>query len=145
MKKTAFKIKKSVYDFLLFDIPYAPPECGGILGGINEIVMFYVKDLGSASPNSNRYYPDVDKLNSVIAEWTAVGIDFMGIFHTHPSGDEKLSQADYEYIESILENVSEYTDSLYFPLLIPKEKIMCYCAVNIAGEIDVFQVAIDII
>ena len=145
MKKCEIKIEKSIYNSILNDVPCAPPESGGIIGGVNGIITTYVNDFGINLSSFFRYQPDVDKLNCVIADWIAGKIDFMGMFHTHPLGDDRLSQADYKYIEAIMKGVSRYTNILCFLLVIPKEKIIGYCAINIADEISVFQTAINII
>lgn len=145
MIKGALKIKKSVYESLLADSPCVPPESGGILGGNDKIVTCFLADAGKSPTEFNRYEPDTKKINNVISDWLNCGIDFIGIFHTHPSGDEKLSQADLIYIKSIMTNIKEYTNTLYFPIVIPKEKIICYCTVNVEDEISVFQTAIEII
>ncbi len=145
MIKGALEIKKSVYESLLYSSPCVPPESGGVIGGNNKIVTCFVADAGKISTEFNRYQPDTDKLNHIISKWFENGINFMGLFHTHPSGDEKLSQADLIYIKSIMTSIKEYTTSLYFPIVIPKEKIIGFCAEFVAGEINTFQTAIEIL
>lgn len=145
MIKSALNIQKSVYESLLADSLCVPPESGGVLGGNDKIVTCFVADAGRNSTEFNRYEPDTKKINNVISDWLNHGIDFMGIFHTHPSGDEKLSQADLIYIKSIMTSIKEYTNTLYFPIVIPREKIIGFCAEFVAGEINIFQTAIEIL
>ncbi len=145
MIKGALKIKKSVYKSLLNDSPYVPPESGGVIGGNNKIVTCFVADAGKISNEFNRYEPDTKIINNIISYWLNSGIDFMGLYHTHPSGDEKLSQADMIYIKSIMKSISEYTNALYFPLIIPKEKMISYYAKIIADKVNIFETAIEIL
>ena len=139
------RISKELYDEILFSTPYPPPESGGLLGGHNGVVALFVSDMGSCLKSSYKYEPDVAFLNKTINNWLDKNIDFMGIYHSHPHHCEALSGADIEYISAILKSVSGYTDKLYFPVVIPKEKIISYCALIVADEIQIFQDAIQLL
>lgn len=134
---------KEIYD-LLISLPSVPPESGGLLGGHNGTITMFVSDEGKAPDSDYKYEPDTEFLNAVIDKWINNGIDFMGICHTHPANCEKLSDVDIDYINKIMRSVSGYTDKLYFPLIIPNEKIVCFYALIVADEIRIFQDAIQL-
>ena len=54
-----------------------------------------------------------------------------------------VSSTDMNYIKNIMMSVDEYTDKLYFPLVILKETIICYYGLNVADDIQFFQDAIN--
>ena len=139
------RISKELYDEILFSTPYPPPESGGLLGGFNGTIDLFVSDMGSCLKSSYKYEPDVAFLNKTINIWLDKNIDFMGIYHSHPYDCEVLSSADIEYISAIMKSASGYTDKLYFPIVIPKRKIISYSALIVADEIRIFQDAIQLL
>lgn len=76
-------IYSDVYDKLV-SVPYAPPEVGGILGIKNEVIINCFFDLKNVTYSSYCYIPDVKGINEKIVQWSKVGIQFCGIFHSHP-------------------------------------------------------------
>lgn len=139
------QILKEVYNELVSSTRYPPPESGGLLGGHNGTVTLFVGDKGSNLKTLYKYEPDTVFLNKNINEWLCNDIDFMGIYHSHPYKCETLSNADIEYISKIMKSVNGYTDKLYFPLVIPKKKIIGYYALIVADEIQIFQDAIQLL
>ena len=139
------KILKKVYDEMLFSTEYPPPESGGILGGCNETVTLFVEDKGNDLKTSFIYEPNTAFLNKNINEWINNDIDFMGVYHSHPCDCETLSDADVEYINRIMESVKGYTNKLYFPLVIPKKKMISYYALIVADKVQIIRDAIQLI
>ncbi len=139
------QILKEIYNEVVFSTPYPPPESGGLLGGRNGTVTLFVGDNGCNSKTLYKYEPNTVFLNKTINAWLCNDIDFMGIYHSHPYKCETLSNADIEYIRKIMKSVSGYTDRLYFPLVIPKKKIIGYYALIVANEIQIFQDAIQLL
>ena len=96
-----------------------PPEKGGILGAVGDVVCAYVLDDGEAQAGRYAYVPNVQKLNGVIAQWVQSGICFVGMFHSHPYPQTELSIADKEYIIKIMEAMPASVSELHFPLVVP--------------------------
>ncbi|WP_294829331.1 Mov34/MPN/PAD-1 family protein [uncultured Gemmiger sp.] len=133
----AMRITELVYTELLNSIESAPPEHGGLLGGESGIVDRMILDLGTVNNDCNMYRPDARKLNAVLREWAAEGIALYGIFHTHPNahGFERLSGADMVYIRKIMQCTG--MKELYFPIVIPKVKVVPYAARQQSGCISI--------
>ena len=96
-------ITESLYN-LLYNLPSAPPEMGGLLGQSKNTINTIFVDSGKISfRKSCQYVPNELLLNQTISDWDAQGIIFKGIFHTHKEGHgcQCLSSADIVYIRSI--------------------------------------------
>lgn len=124
------KINKEIYDEILKYTPVVPPETGGIIGQQNGIIGFVGFDSGTVQRDSAVYVPNVEKLNSIIEKWNNFGIEFVGIFHSHPIDQETLSKDDIEYIKNVFENMPDSITELYFPIVIPKSRIISYKAIR---------------
>lgn len=97
-------ITESLYN-LLYNLPSAPPEMGGLLGQSKNTINTIFVDSGKISfRKSCQYVPNELLLNQTISDWDAQGIIFKGIFHTHKEGHgcQCLSSADIVYIRSIM-------------------------------------------
>lgn len=138
------QISRELYSEILHSTENPPPESGGILGGHDGIITAFVSDKGKKIDASYKYEPDIAVLNETIDKWLREDVDFMGVYHSHPKNQEKLSAADIEYINKIMKSVKGYTNRLYFPLVIPKEKMICFYALIVADEIQIFQEAIQL-
>ena len=76
-------ITESLYN-LLYNLPSAPPEMGGLLGQSKNTINTIFVDSGKISfRKSCQYVPNELLLNQTISDWDAQGIIFKGIFHTH--------------------------------------------------------------
>lgn len=139
------KIKRDIYEKILYSCPVVPPESGGILGGKFEIIDTVVFDSGEKVLESAVYIPDVNKLNSILVHWQKEGISFYGLFHSHPNGQEELSQDDIEYINTIMLSLPQAVSSLYFPVVFPKSHIIFYKAINQNHNISIFRDNINIV
>lgn len=124
------KIQKEIYNKILYLCPVVPPETGGIIGQQNGIIGFAEFDSGTVQSDCAVYIPNVEKLNSVMEKWKRSGIEFVGMFHCHPIGQETLSKDDIEYINSVFDSMPDSVMELYFPIVIPKSHIISYKAIR---------------
>lgn len=121
------KIKKRVYDALIHSCPDSPYEIGGVIGTADGVIGRFAFD--NQENEYGKYRPNTDYLNSIISEWYKENISFCGIFHSHyPSGDS-LSKSDLEYIDIIMFALRNFCPILYFPIIIPNQKIVLHRAV----------------
>lgn len=121
-------IDQHTYNVLSAAFSPVPPEAGGILGSSDGCICAFVYDPGTPDMSRNCYTPDVDFLNRIIEQWQDQGIAFCGIVHSHPPGQQNLSEADLEYIQTILNCIPKQIHALYFPIVIPGEGIFPYLA-----------------
>lgn len=124
------QISLAMLSFLNNNISDFPPETGGILGSdSNDVITDIILDIKSNTGHCCSYSPNVDFLNSCIAEWAERNIQFVGIFHTHFAGVQTLSEADKKYIVSIMQAMPGGIDKLYFPIyVLPDRELICYVA-----------------
>ena len=130
-------ISSSTYQKIMSSYPIVPPENGGIIGGINGIVNVYYHDSTEQNQVKAVYSPNVELLNKIINGWSQSGIDFMGIVHSHPMTQKDLSSSDIDYISHILATVPNKFNHLYFPILIPNQKLYSYIAIRHNGRIQI--------
>lgn len=123
----AVKISGNTFYSMLNNMPPVPPESGGILGRIGDTITSVFFDVGLQCGNYS-YIPDTRKLNLAIQKWREKEIVFCGLFHSHPSGGEFLSENDIQYAERILNSFPQNEQALLFPIVIPQEKVVFYCA-----------------
>lgn len=116
-------------------------ETGGILGGKNGTVskIAWDKQIGDAYT----YSPNTEFLNAIISDWSSVGIEFMGIFHTHHNDATFLSRADARYINRIAYDLQ--IETLYFPLVFQNHSVMVFCTVYMNGTVDIIHDEIEIV
>lgn len=138
--KIFYKTYKEIIDD---SIPF-PPECGGIIGGRNDIICSVFWDINT-SMNSVFYTPNVKVLNECIKQWNIKKIELYGIFHTHACNWRTLSTEDKRYIKSIMTCVSDYTDRLYFPIVFPRKEIISFMAEKTESGIDIINDKVEII
>ena len=125
-------ILESIFHQILMDCPSVPPETGGLLGGNGQMVSCAVFDKSVPIMKKAQYIPDTIFLNQVLMEWAQSGIEFLGMFHSHPVGATKLSGQDEIYISEILQSLPE-NQTFWFPIVIPKIEIHAF-AVHRAGS-----------
>jgi hypothetical protein len=96
---------------------------------------------------SYSYYPNIKLFNNSIAEWANSDIRFAGIFHTHNSYKEILSDADCRYINEIFNAMPNDIGVLYFPLLlIPSKRFIPFVAsMNNSGIVEIVKDNLEII
>lgn len=123
----AMKIIESCYRALL-SLPPVPPETGGLLGGRDGIIDTWYLDRAAPVLDRAVYIPDLPYLNRQLEIWSAQQMDFMGMFHSHLREEPRLSQADQAYIGKIFAVKPAHMAWLFFPVVIPGEKIIPFCA-----------------
>lgn len=129
------KLTEAAYTALLCGFPAVPPEAGALLGsgdGGNTITEVFL-DLGHPQYDRAVYRPDTVRLNRALQDFARRGIRFCGIAHSHPPGQESLSQADLRYIERVMAAMPEEIERLYFPIVLPFERILPFAVSKRTG------------
>lgn len=126
-------------------MPAVPPETGGILGSIDDIICRVVFDTKNTYTESAIYVPDICLFNKCISKWAENSIEFGGIFHSHPYLQNYLSDADIEYIHKIMRELPESINKLYFPIVFPNSEIISFRAERSKNNIMIFNDNIVII
>ena len=134
-----YMIKDTIYYQIMCNTPSVPPESGGILGSVNDIITNYIPDSGLHDGNIGKYIPSIPYLNEQIRLWYDQNIKFCGIYHTHFEGDIKLSGGDILYINNILKQFQPYMDNLLFPLVFPQKEIIFYSAKLQNGIVKIYD------
>lgn len=138
-------ILEKVCQLITHSYPAVPPENGGILGIRDGVVCEYLHDRSSQLTDKAVYIPDVQWINCCIEEWNRKGISFGGIIHSHLSGQMYLSDTDKEYIHLIMNAMPGSVNKLYFPIIIPGEKIICFSAWKTERDVVIREEAVHII
>ncbi len=112
---------------MLLNSPQVPPEVGGLLGGMNDVISKVVFDRSQMIYDRAEYIPNISFLNEILASWASEGVLFLGLFHTHPVNEKKLSSADKDYISDILKIIPE-NNICWFPIIIHQEYIIPFLA-----------------
>lgn len=120
------RIKKEVFDSIVFGCLESPVEQGGIIGTVNNVVTEYAEDKNGGKYGI--YSPDTKFINETIGNWYDKGITFCGLYHSHFPFGNSLSSADINYIEQIMFAVRGMYDFLYFPIVIPHKRLIVYKA-----------------
>lgn len=140
------KIYYETLNKALKQMPSAPPEAGGIIGGKDDRICLWEYDAGY-SPKGCSYRPNVFFLNEVIAAWMDKGYDFMGILHVHFGGSEILSDGDKKYIVKIMKAMPDFIKKLYFPIIVqPDGKLISYEAYQDSrGEVIIDKDEVEVL
>ncbi len=102
--KTVYMTQK-VYDEIISVLGIKKPELGGMLGFTmdQDTIDTYVFDK-AAKVNSVEYNPNIEYLQKIIEnEWDKKHIFLGGFVHSHPGDFNRLSCADVEYAQRIME------------------------------------------
>lgn len=134
-------IRRNIYCQLL-QCPKVPPEIGGILGGEDGIISMAMFDKGKMQDTGIKYIPNTKFLNNCIYNWKGKKISFYGFFHTHSPQWPNLSGDDKRYIETIMNSMPDEIETLYFPVVIPKDRILSFRAAK--GQSNVYIIKDDI-
>ncbi|MCR5079068.1 MAG: hypothetical protein K6B65_04015 [Bacilli bacterium] len=101
-------------------------EIGGFLGSKDGEVVELCLDQKGIKENRS-YFPSITYLNTVDRGWKKKGISFLGFFHSHINGFDRLSTSDKAFF---LDFLSQNKDVPYMicPLLYErnKEKIISW-------------------
>jgi len=140
------KIKSDVLEKIISLYPIVPPENGGVLGGINGVICEYYHDGFNDITDAAMYVPNVKLLNNVIDEWNKIGVEFVGLIHSHISDNESLSGGDKEYIREVFKVMPDTINMLFFPVMLPKYKtIIPYIAKRESGNIRFIKDEIHVV
>jgi proteasome lid subunit RPN8/RPN11 len=90
------KLPKRIYERLRAEARAAlPHECCGLLGGYGEdVTELFAASNHLASPNAFEIAPQ--ELFDIFRELRARKLELVGIYHSHPAGDNAPSQRDRE-------------------------------------------------
>ena len=121
-------ILRLVHDKIVEQCAFTPWETGGILGGGSHSVTSFHIDRPSENGSPNHYRPNVDYLNQAIWRWRHDKIALLGVFHSHLAGDTSLSMPDRGYIYQIFQALPASIEVLYFPVVLPRERMIGYKA-----------------
>jgi len=131
------KITKEALEQIISTVGKAVPETGGILGAKKSIVCAFYFD--NATSPSSEYHPHTESLNRKLQKWSAQGIEFSGLAHSHPNGYNGLSESDIEAIKLIM-TVTNHRNTLYFPIVTNKDgeiKVTVHKAVKNQSSITI--------
>lgn len=112
-------------------------EVCGLLGGVNGTVKYHYQN-STHKDGRCVCYLEGEKIDKVIAQWQRNGIEFYGIYHTHPICDDRLSPQDISYITAVMDALSQDVEYLYFPVILPNKKMTAYKVVN-KGQIIIVK------
>ena len=143
--RNTMRIYESVLNTIIASTPLVPPESGGILGGRNNLISCYVMDNRDDVDAGAIYVPDTAVLNRAIREWKQEEIELYGLYHTHFANGLTLSSGDKVYIAKIMDNLPKRIQYLYFPIVLPRERMIAYCAGFEGGKIRITSEEIEII
>lgn len=140
------KIYRNILNDILSQMPTTPPEAGGIIGGKKGEICIWEFDAGYKERGCI-YRPNVNYLNNVISTWIDGGFDFMGILHVHFGRAKYLSDGDKKYIQKIMENMPEYINQLYFPIVVqPEKELFSYIAIrDLSGGVGIKEEEVTLV
>lgn len=110
-------------------------ECCGLLAGRGGIITRAFTATNAAADASKNYEIAAEELFRLMREMRAAGLDLMGIYHSHPSGNNEPSPHDIER--------AYYPDAAYF-VISPQSNLGPVRAFFIRdGLVDELQVAVE--
>jgi desampylase len=71
-------------------------ECCGLLGGQAGVITQVIPAENVASDPANNYEIRPREVVRMMREFRAQGLDFLGIYHSHPTGENRPSARDIE-------------------------------------------------
>ncbi|MEQ8357865.1 MAG: Mov34/MPN/PAD-1 family protein [Cytophagales bacterium] len=110
-------ICQSAYNDMVNFIGTQPAESGGALFGYTNdfIVRKFVADKDAITTGST-YTINADYINKHIDELGLMGLNLIGMGHSHPKGSSMLSSLDFRYFENLLQNYLNL-DRFFAPVL----------------------------
>ena len=128
----------------LLSLPKVPPETGGLLGRHNGVIDSVYFDKSVQMLQQAVYVPDIDALNIQLSEWEG-NTDFSGIFHSHLPDSAGLSGEDVRYINLIMMSMPWHISELYFPIVLPGQRILAFRAKNQNNQIFIIEDKITVV
>lgn len=115
-------------------------ETGGYLGKKGDIICEFEFDSGVKCENPGIYKINSIKLNKVLTSWEFDNVILCGILHTHLAGEGRLSQGDKMFMEKFMKYNKEIYTEFYFPIVLPKDKIIFYQATSYKDNVKIEKV-----
>ena len=104
---SAIRIRRAIIDAMLDYARQTPQsECCGLLAGSSGLIQFAFPQENVASDPATRYKIDPKEIVRFVREMRASGLEFLGIYHSHPKGENAPSARDIEQ--------AYYSEEAYF-------------------------------
>jgi proteasome lid subunit RPN8/RPN11 len=84
----------------------ADRECCGLLAGSHSVITHVFSAENVAGDPATNYEIAPKEIIRLMREFRAAGLEFLGIYHSHPNGDNKPSARDIE--------LAYYSEETYF-------------------------------
>lgn len=95
------------------------PEAAGVLLGPKDarlVTQFVPDDTGSSTRESFTF--DHVRLNEILRQHAALGVDAKGFWHSHPPGHTSLSDGDLAYVRKVFLNPKNDVAEVFMPLFV---------------------------
>jgi proteasome lid subunit RPN8/RPN11 len=93
----AIRIHKSIFAAILYHARRTPrEECCGLLAGRDGVITHAFPAVNVAGDPAKRYEIAPQEIVRFMREMRAAGLDFLGIYHSHPNGENIPSPRDIE-------------------------------------------------
>jgi desampylase len=86
--------------------PDADRECCGLLAGREGLITHAFRATNVAADPAKNYEIAPKEIIGLMREFRAAGLEFLGIYHSHPNGENKPSARDIE--------LAYYSEETYF-------------------------------
>jgi len=90
-------------------------ECCGLLAGQRDVITLGIPAKNVASDPSKNYEIAPAEIVRMMREFRTRGLDFLGIYHSHPTGENRPSARDIElayYSEAVYVVLSSRADAV---------------------------------
>jgi proteasome lid subunit RPN8/RPN11 len=105
----AIRIRREILASLLDQARREPNlECSGLLAGRDSVITLALPAANVAANPATAYEIAAEDLFRLMREIRAAGLELLGIYHSHPAGENKPSAQDIER--------AYYPDAAYFIL-----------------------------
>ncbi len=109
MLKTPVRLRKEALLAMTEAMQREPGvECCGLLAGREGVITHIFPAENVASEPSKAYEIAPSEIFRMMREFRAAGLEFLGIYHSHPNGKNKPSERDIE--------LAYYSEEAYFIL-----------------------------
>lgn len=115
------QVAQTCHQQIVRDIMSKPPEVGGwLLGptGSPVVTHFVLDSTGRGTAASFTF--DHTRLNDILRQYVALGLDAKGAIHSHPSGYTRLSSGDLTYVKKLFNNPKNDVHEIYMPIVVDR-------------------------
>jgi len=110
------QIRRDLFEQLLEHAEREPlGECCGLLAGERGVITLAIPAKNVASDPAKNYEIEPSEIVRMMREFRTRGLDFLGIYHSHPTGENRPSARDIElayYSEAVYVILSPRADAL---------------------------------